>query len=453
MDLGVKGGFEYLGKYYHRNPLNIIFNSDIEPSACLMHDEYFKSKSVVEDINNISYKDIPPTHVILGGFPCESFSIVAQNPPRLGYKNEQGKLFFEMVRIIEGRKPLVIIAENVKGILSANKRQAFPLILEAFENIGYHIKWDILNASHFGVPQKRERVFIVGFRKKLLCENFSFPEPVTLNSPTPLKEVIFSENQVPKNYFFSQRAVKGMKKVRKKMNKGREQNIEKPCNTVSAHLAKVSLNSTDPVLKINGKYRRFMPKEVARIQSFPEDYQINGSDSKVYHALGDAVPPVLMWHLTKQIVKTIRKTDKRIFNSKPYSSAAEKRSYNMSRIKGKNTSIEVLLRKQLWARGLRYRTNYNKLPGKPDIVFESKKIAVFCDSEFWHGKNFDKDIKRIKTNKNYWQEKIRKNIKRDKEVDSKLKEMGWSVLRFWQQDIEEKRDEIVNLIIKSLKRV
>ena len=81
-------------------------------------------------------------------------------------------------------------------------------------------------------------------------------------------------------------------------------------------------------LKINGKYRRFMPKEVARIQSFPEDYQINGSDSKVYHALGDAVPPVLMWHLTKQIVKTIRKTDKRIFNSKPYSSAAEKRSYN-----------------------------------------------------------------------------------------------------------------------------
>ena len=111
----------------------------------------------------------------------------------------------------------------------------------------------------------------MGFRKKLLCENFSFPEPVTLNSPTPLKEVIFSENQVPKNYFFSQRAVKGMKKVRKKMNKGREQNIEKPCNTVSAHLAKVSLNSTDPVLKINGKYRRFMPKEVARIQSFPEE--------------------------------------------------------------------------------------------------------------------------------------------------------------------------------------
>ena len=85
------------------------------------------------------------------------------------------------------------------------------------------------------------------------------------------------------------------------MNKGRAQDIEKPCNTVGAHLAKVSLNSTDPVLMVHGKYRRFTPREVARIQSFPEKFRLSGSEAAQYRALGNAIPPVMFWHVARSV--------------------------------------------------------------------------------------------------------------------------------------------------------
>ena len=111
--------------------------------------------------------------------------------------------------------------------------------------------------------------------------------------------------------------------------------------------------------------------------------------------------------------------------------------YNMSRVKCKDTSIELILRKELWSRGLRYRKNVLGIPGKPDIVFVGKKVAVFCDSEFWHGYDWEHRKDDIKTNRDYWIPKIERNIERDKEVDSMLEEQGWKVLRFWGKDIKK----------------
>ena len=96
-----------------------------------------------------------------------------------------------------------------------------------------------------------------------------------------------------------------MMRNRKQMNKGRAQDINQPCNTVGAHLAKVSLNSTDPVLMVNGRYRRFTPREVARIQSFPESFQLSESESAQYKALGNAIPPVMLWHVMKSVKKCL----------------------------------------------------------------------------------------------------------------------------------------------------
>lgn len=115
----------------------------------------------------------------------------------------------------------------------------------------------------------------------------------------------------------------------------------------------------------------------------------------------------------------------------------EQISYNMSRIRSKDTSIEILLRNELWSRGLRYRKNVKYIVGKPDIVFIGKKIAVFCDSEFWHGYNWENRKKDFKSHQEFWIPKIERNMQRDAEVTEKLENEGWVVLRFWGNDIKK----------------
>lgn len=299
-DVGLLGGFDYLGKHYDFNNTEIVYANDIDINACRIFEENFGLKPDNKDIREVSSEELPEFDILTGGFPCQSFSIIAQNPIRLGIKDDRGKLFFEMCRILREKQPKCFIAENVKGILTANKKSAFPLILKEFEESGYDVNFTTLNAAAYGVPQKRERVIIVGFRKDLKID-FQFPDVVIEdeNKYAPLGAIL--DNVVDDKYFFSERAVAGMMKNRESMNKGRAQDITKPCNTVGAHLAKVSLNSTDPVLMIGERYRRFTPREVARIQSFPEDFQLVGSEAAQYRALGNAIPPVMFWYVANAV--------------------------------------------------------------------------------------------------------------------------------------------------------
>jgi DNA mismatch endonuclease (patch repair protein) len=122
-------------------------------------------------------------------------------------------------------------------------------------------------------------------------------------------------------------------------------------------------------------------------------------------------------------------------------------SKTAKKIKSKNTKIEILLGKAMWAKGLRYRKNCNDVFGKPDFCFKGKKIAIFCDSEFWHGKKFLKG-ERFKTNQEFWEAKIKRNIERDKEVTQKLKNDGWVVLRFWGNAILKDIDSCLDKIVK-----
>lgn len=299
-DVGLLGNFDFLGKHYASNNMEIVYANDIDDNACKIFNENFNIKPDNRDIRKINSSELPDFDILTGGFPCQSFSIIAQNPKRLGVKDDRGKLFFEMCRILRDKQPKCFIAENVKGLLTANQKSAFPLIMEEFKNSGYDVKYMVLNSANYGVPQKRERVIIVGFRKDLNI-NFTFPNNVITNENLfePLKKVI--DNNVDEKYYFSERAVEGMMKKREKMNKGRAQNIEKPCNTVGAHLAKVSLNSTDPVLFNGTRYRRFTPREVARIQSFPETFSLVGTETAQYRALGNAIPPVMIWYVANKI--------------------------------------------------------------------------------------------------------------------------------------------------------
>ena len=129
----------------------------------------------------------------------------------------------------------------------------------------------------------------------------------------------------------------------------------------------------------------------------------------------------------------------------------EQRRKNMQAVKNKDSKIELLLRKELWNRGIRYRKNSTKIFGKPDIVFIGKKIAVFCDSEFWHGYNWEERKKDFKSHQEFWIPKIERNIERDKEVTEKLESEGWTVLRFWGNDIKKKTSECADIIEKVVK--
>lgn len=128
----------------------------------------------------------------------------------------------------------------------------------------------------------------------------------------------------------------------------------------------------------------------------------------------------------------------------------EQRRRNMQAIRSKDTTIELLLRKALWERGVRYRKNYKKLIGKPDIAITKYRIAVFCDSDYWHGYDWGNRNQRIKSNRDYWVPKIERNMKRDQEVTERLQHEGWIVLRFWEWQIRKKLSECVEDILQAI---
>lgn len=139
------------------------------------------------------------------------------------------------------------------------------------------------------------------------------------------------------------------------------------------------------------------------------------------------------------------------FNKDSGFTTTAERSALMAKIKGKNTTPEMLLRRALWNAGFRYRVDVKQLPGKPDIVFKSKKVVVFIDGEFWHGYNWDEKKTKIKANRDFWIPKIERNMQRDSENNSKLDQLGYMVFRFWANDVKSGLDNCVNKVLNALR--
>lgn len=129
----------------------------------------------------------------------------------------------------------------------------------------------------------------------------------------------------------------------------------------------------------------------------------------------------------------------------------EQISFNMKQVKNKDSKIEIVLRKELWSRGLRYQKNVTSIFGKPDLVFKGKKVAVFCDSEFWHGYNWEERKKDFKSHQEFWIPKIERNMERDKEVTEELQKQGWTVLRFWGKEIKKNAGGCADIIEKAVR--
>lgn len=302
-DEGLRGGFTFNKKHYKKLPFELVYATDINQKALNTHALNFPGgKEVCGDICDISSDNIPDCNVLVGGFPCQSFSTV--NPTKDPF-DERGNLYKQMARVAKDKQPEVIIAENVKGMMTLHKGQIFERVKKAFDDAGYILNAQLINAADFGVPQKRERVIIVGIRKDLGFQ-FEFPEPTNSNNWVPLSVAVHELAIPEQKYYFSERAVQGMKNAKNNMKRGLWQKLDEPCLTVTSHLAKTSINSRDPVLLVDPDkelYRRFTPREAARIQSFPDDFEFAGSEGDAYRQIGNAVPPVMFWHIANRIAE------------------------------------------------------------------------------------------------------------------------------------------------------
>jgi DNA (cytosine-5)-methyltransferase 1 len=267
------------------------------------------------DITKIDAKDIPNHDILVGGFPCQPFSLAGVSSKKAlgrkhGFEDEtQGTLFFDIVRIIREKKPKAFLLENVKNLKSHDRGNTFRVIMKNLrEGLGYDVHYKVVDASSV-VPQHRERIFIVGFRKPM---EFDFPE--LLNKRPKLADVL--EKSVDAKYTLKDgtwNALKRHKEAHSKKGNGFGYTLadtKKIANTLSARYYKDGAEILIPQGKRNP--RRLTPRECARIMGFPERYKITVSDNQSYRQFGNAVVVPVVTQIAKEMLRTLRSNKKRI---------------------------------------------------------------------------------------------------------------------------------------------
>lgn len=304
LDLGFIGGFEFLGKTYSQNNFEVVWANDIDSYACQTFRNNFKCDILCGDIvailngtNSASLFDLPipeKVDVVLGGFPCQDFSHAGK---RRGFNSKRGLLYQSMIEVVRRTNPSIFIAENVRGLLTMDNGAAIDAIIKDFQQLNYTVVYKLLTAADYGVPQLRERVIIVGTKKNKF-PHFEYPDPIlNKNSWITLREAIgdlekIEEGKIP-NHFWS--------KARQNNGQGNSKVIaDKPGPTMrTEHHGNIEFHW-------NGE-RRLSAREAARIQSFPDNFIFFPSTSAAYKQVGNAVPPVLAWHIAKSTERFLQK--------------------------------------------------------------------------------------------------------------------------------------------------
>lgn len=303
LDLGLEGNFISLGKLYAENPFHVIWANDINDKACRTMEFNFPDTEVVcDDITKVlkNKLDIPEADIVVGGFPCQDFSLAGK---RKGLTVQRGQLYLSMVEVVKHVQPKVFLAENVKGLLSWENGLGIKTMVSDFEKLGYHVEYKLHNTANFGVPQTRERVIIIGVRKDL-GDKVIWPEETHSSNPDPklkswmkLKEAIGDLENDAKHFRLPN---SGYSKA--KLFPGTQGNTktkaDKPGPTMRAeHHGNIEFHYELP--------RRLSAREAARIQSFPDDFIFVQSTSDAYRQVGNAVAPVFGWHLAQALNKML----------------------------------------------------------------------------------------------------------------------------------------------------
>lgn len=251
------------------------------------------------DITQIPAEAIPPHDILTAGFPCQPFSIIGQG---LGFADTRGTLFFDIERILQAKQPPALFLENVKQLTSHDKGRTFQVILQKLKSLGYFVHHAVLDARDFGLPQKRERIFIVGFKKNY---RFVFPS-ASLNRPSlSLADVLEADEAVPEKYFASDYILD------KRQQAVKDKTIFSPSIWHENKGGNISINDFSCALRagasfnyllVNGK-RRLTPREQLRLQGFPDTFQISGSETTIRRQTGNSVPVPVVKAIAQQMVK------------------------------------------------------------------------------------------------------------------------------------------------------
>lgn len=324
---GIRMGFENA----FINALNTVFVSEWDLNAQKTYKANFKDDfDIAGDITKIDERDIPQFDICLAGFPCQAFSLAGQ---RKGFEDDykglcRGTLFLDVARICEYHKPRVIFCENVKGLVIHDKGRTFKVILNTFESLGYKVFYKVLNSKDFGVPQNRERIYIVAFRNDIAPVEFIFPEPT--DDTKRIKDII-EEKPVPAKYYLSDVYVETLRRHKARHEAkghgfgyeirqwdgiagaivcggmGRERNL----------LIDFRQTNLIPTTHIKGEInkegiRKMTPREWARLQGFPDNYELPLADVHLYKQFGNSVTVNVIEAIAKEIKKVLDKSTEAI---------------------------------------------------------------------------------------------------------------------------------------------
>jgi DNA (cytosine-5)-methyltransferase 1 len=296
MDLGFSGGFNFLGQEFDRLPFSVIWANDLNPEACKTYRHNLKHNirtgSIWDYIDDLpAAKDVD---VVIGGFPCQDISV---NGKMAGVNGARSGLYRAMVEVVRRTKPKIFVAENVKGLLMRNNAQSLACVVRDFEALGYKLDVSLYHAADYGVPQSRERVFIVGTAPGIAP--YSGPEKIhstadwisAMQAIDDLKNM--TENSVP-NHIWSKAKSSAEQGNRRLIADRVGYTIRAECHgNIQYHY---------------DANRRISMREAARIQSFPDNFEFMSKLRETERQIGNAVPPVLAWHIAQSIDATLKST-------------------------------------------------------------------------------------------------------------------------------------------------
>lgn len=306
---GIEIGFRQAG-------FDIVWSNEIDEKASKTFRKNHSNLLVTDDIHNISSDSVPDTDIIVGGFPCQAFSVAGY---RKGFEDERGEVFFQLARIISQKLPRVIFIENVKNLVGHDNGNTYKVIRETLESYGYHLKTMVLNACEYGnIPQNRERIYIIGFLNEEDFDNFKQISPINLT--VKISDIVDYNAKVDDKFYYTEQncsfynllkeGITNKDTVYQWRRKYIRENKSNLCPTLTANMGTGGHNV--PIVLTKYGIRKLTPKECFMFQGYPESFVLpdDVAQSHLYKQAGNSVVIPVIYRLASEIRKALKKTDK-----------------------------------------------------------------------------------------------------------------------------------------------